>query len=153
MQLHHLQGVLTLYFAKVSKLLKLQLNKSSRLKCSSSDRTERASFLPSIYSCRKIRLDLCECRIMPGLHKDISRIKCNRNVLLFPKVERWNRYYADPDPDFYGFSQSLPQNGGNTRYASIRSRFHSQPPQLRNQSSSTVTFDALQPMQKANTVK
>jgi len=37
MQLHHLQGVLTLYFAKVTKvlkLLKLQLNKISRLKCS-----------------------------------------------------------------------------------------------------------------------
>ena len=37
MHLHHLQGVLILYFAKVTKLLellKLQLNKISRLKCS-----------------------------------------------------------------------------------------------------------------------
>ena len=34
MHLHHLQGVLTLYCAKVIKLFKLQLNKISRLKCS-----------------------------------------------------------------------------------------------------------------------
>jgi len=34
MHLHHFQGVLTLYFAKVTKLLKLQLNKICRLKCS-----------------------------------------------------------------------------------------------------------------------
>ena len=34
MHLHHLQGAVTLCFAKVTKLLKLQLNKSSRLKCS-----------------------------------------------------------------------------------------------------------------------
>ena len=34
MHLQHLQGVLTLCFAKVTKLLKLQLNKISRLKCS-----------------------------------------------------------------------------------------------------------------------
>ena len=32
MHLHHLQGVLTLYFADVTKLLKLQLNKINRLK-------------------------------------------------------------------------------------------------------------------------
>jgi len=32
--LHRLQGVLTSYFAKVTKLLKLQLSKISRLKCS-----------------------------------------------------------------------------------------------------------------------
>ena len=32
--LHHLQGVSTLCFAKVTKVLKLQLNKISRLKCS-----------------------------------------------------------------------------------------------------------------------
>ena len=34
MHLHHLQGVLTLYFANVTKLLKLWLNKINRLKCS-----------------------------------------------------------------------------------------------------------------------
>ena len=34
MHLHHLQRVLTLCFAVVTKLLKLQLNKTSRLKCS-----------------------------------------------------------------------------------------------------------------------
>ena len=34
MHLHYLQGVLTLYSAKVTILLKLQLNKISRLKCS-----------------------------------------------------------------------------------------------------------------------
>jgi len=34
MHLHYLQEVLTLYFAKVTKLLKLQPNKISRLKCS-----------------------------------------------------------------------------------------------------------------------
>ena len=77
-------------------------------------RSESASSLPSIYSYRKIRLELCECRIMPGLQKDISRIKCDSSLLLFPKVERWNRYSADADPDFYAFTQSLPQNGGNT---------------------------------------
>ena len=34
MHLYRLQGFLTLYFAMVTKLLKLQLNKISRLKCS-----------------------------------------------------------------------------------------------------------------------
>ena len=77
-------------------------------------RSESATSLPSIYSYWKIRLELCECRIMPGLQKDISRIKCDGSVLLFPKVERWNRYSADRDQDFYGLSQSIPQNGGNT---------------------------------------
>jgi len=31
---HHLQGVLTLCFAEATKLLKLQFNKISKLKCS-----------------------------------------------------------------------------------------------------------------------
>jgi hypothetical protein len=49
---------------------------------------------------------------MPDLQKGVSRIKCDGSVLPFPKVERWNRYSTDPDPDFYGFSQSLSQNAG-----------------------------------------
>jgi hypothetical protein len=34
MHLHHLQGVSTLFFAKVIKLLKLQHSKINKLKCS-----------------------------------------------------------------------------------------------------------------------
>ena len=96
-------------------------------------RSENASSLPSIYSYRKVRPELCAFRNMSDLQKGVSRIKCDGSVLPFPKVERWNRYSADPDPDFYGFSHSLPQNGGNAWYARSRSRFLSQPSQLSNQ--------------------